>query len=264
MKGTPPWIAMPKSCSTSSEISGLSTTYVCVLTSSPVRRIAPISAVPSDEPRFVAVYCSPPASPRDRASTEDWMTFPSCEASSPIPAAHERQRDAELERVEFGFDGRKHQQEADEQRDHPDADDAPRRPHRRQARPGERARHQGNRQRQQRDARLERVVAEHDLQEERHREQHARRQQVLHHVHRQPGGQRRNAEKSRCERASASPACRAVRSRCTRTRGAPGRPSPGTASATGPAAQSVSSWGGSSPTGSPAARRTRSTRDPSR
>ena len=43
-------------------------------------------AVPSEDPRFWAVPWSPPASLVFVGATEDMITFPSCEASSPAPA----------------------------------------------------------------------------------------------------------------------------------------------------------------------------------
>ena len=52
---------------------------------SPDSTIAPSRATPSDEPSCWPVNCSPPASPRPEASTEDCTTLPSWEASSPMP-----------------------------------------------------------------------------------------------------------------------------------------------------------------------------------
>ncbi len=51
----------------------------------PVITIAPISAVPSEEPSCWAVYCNPPASLRSLSCTADCTTLPSCETTSPIP-----------------------------------------------------------------------------------------------------------------------------------------------------------------------------------
>ena len=45
----------------------------------------PISAVPSDAPRFCAVPCSPPASFVSSGGAEDMITLPSCDISSPAP-----------------------------------------------------------------------------------------------------------------------------------------------------------------------------------
>ena len=47
--------------------------------------MAPSRATPSDEPSCWPVNCSPPASPRPEASTEDCTTLPSWEAMSPMP-----------------------------------------------------------------------------------------------------------------------------------------------------------------------------------
>lgn len=49
-------------------------------------RIEPISAVPSDEPRFWNTPWSPPTSLVSFSVTLDMLTFPSCEASSPRAA----------------------------------------------------------------------------------------------------------------------------------------------------------------------------------
>ena len=51
----------------------------------PAMTMAPMSATPSDEPSCCEVYCSPPASLRPEASTDDCTTLPSCEASRPMP-----------------------------------------------------------------------------------------------------------------------------------------------------------------------------------
>jgi hypothetical protein len=44
---------------------------------------APASAVPSDAPRLVIVFCTPPTSPLCSSGTDDTVTLPSCEASVP-------------------------------------------------------------------------------------------------------------------------------------------------------------------------------------
>ena len=61
--------------------------------STPVRKdelraamtIAPVSAVPTEMPRLVTVFCRPPTSPLCSSGTEETVTLPSCEASAPIP-----------------------------------------------------------------------------------------------------------------------------------------------------------------------------------
>ena len=53
--------------------------------SSPSSSTEPISAVPSDAPRFCAVPCRPPASFVSSAGAEDMITLPSCDMSSPAP-----------------------------------------------------------------------------------------------------------------------------------------------------------------------------------
>ena len=45
----------------------------------------PISAVPIEAPRLVAVFCSPPTSAVSLSDTADTVTAPSCEASAPRP-----------------------------------------------------------------------------------------------------------------------------------------------------------------------------------
>jgi hypothetical protein len=51
----------------------------------PAMRTDPASAVPSDAPRFVMVFCSPPTSPVTSSGTDETVTAPSCEASAPTP-----------------------------------------------------------------------------------------------------------------------------------------------------------------------------------
>ena len=46
----------------------------------------PASAVPSDAPRFVSVFCRPPTSPVFSSDTADTVTAPSCDASAPMPS----------------------------------------------------------------------------------------------------------------------------------------------------------------------------------
>jgi hypothetical protein len=48
-------------------------------------RIAPISAVPSDAPRFWAVPCRPPASLVCAGGADEMITLPSCDARRPAP-----------------------------------------------------------------------------------------------------------------------------------------------------------------------------------
>jgi len=70
---------------TSVGIAGLYSTRSTNPCVSPARRIAPMSAVPNDAPRFWAVPWRPPASLVRDGSTDDMMTLPSCEARSPAP-----------------------------------------------------------------------------------------------------------------------------------------------------------------------------------
>ena len=46
----------------------------------------PISAVPNEAPRLVAVFCSPPTSAVSASDTAETVTAPSCEASAPSPS----------------------------------------------------------------------------------------------------------------------------------------------------------------------------------
>ena len=46
--------------------------------------IAPVSAVPTEMPRLVTVFWSPPTSPLCVLGTEETVTLPSCEASAPF------------------------------------------------------------------------------------------------------------------------------------------------------------------------------------
>ena len=48
--------------------------------------IDPASAVPSEAPRFVIVFWTPPTSGLSSSGTADTVTLPSCDASAPIPS----------------------------------------------------------------------------------------------------------------------------------------------------------------------------------
>ena len=63
---------------------GSSATLAVKAVARPVITIAPISAVPSEQPSFCAVYCSPPASPRSLLRRRLTM-LPSWTTSRPIP-----------------------------------------------------------------------------------------------------------------------------------------------------------------------------------
>ena len=71
------------------------------LASTPLRTIEvrvaiitdPMRAVPSEAPRFKAVFCSPPTSELSLSGTDDTVTAPSCEASAPNAKAHDQERD---------------------------------------------------------------------------------------------------------------------------------------------------------------------------
>ena len=69
----------------STGIASLSSMLFTNAVESPPSRNAPMSAVPSDAPRFCAVPWSPPAWFVCDASTEDMITLPTCDASSPTP-----------------------------------------------------------------------------------------------------------------------------------------------------------------------------------
>ena len=134
---------------------------------SPDSTIAPSRATPSEEPSCWPVNCSPPASPRPEASTEDWTTLPSWEASSPIPTPSTRHRPGEARRCRARAGSWP-------------AAAAPRpwtitRPARtidadreacRQPRPGRRGDEHRHRHGEHAESRLERVEAEHQLQVE--------------------------------------------------------------------------------------------------
>jgi hypothetical protein len=49
-------------------------------------RNEPASAVPSEAPRLVAVFCTPPTSGLWSSGTAETVTAPSCDASAPIPS----------------------------------------------------------------------------------------------------------------------------------------------------------------------------------
>ena len=45
----------------------------------------PATAVPTEMPRLLKVFCRPPTSPVSSAGTADTVTLPSCEARQPMP-----------------------------------------------------------------------------------------------------------------------------------------------------------------------------------
>ena len=64
---------------------GSPATFAVKALSRPVITIAPSSAVPSEEPSCIAVFCKPPASLRSSSPTADWTTLPSWETTRPMP-----------------------------------------------------------------------------------------------------------------------------------------------------------------------------------
>ena len=84
--GMPSCAACAICSSTGGEIAGFCSTRSTKPVVSAAISTEPMSAVPSEAPRFCAVPCSPPASLVCSGSTEDMITLPSWDSISPAPA----------------------------------------------------------------------------------------------------------------------------------------------------------------------------------
>ena len=107
--------------------SGLSVMRSLKPVASAASRTAPMIAVPSEDPRFCAVPWSPPASLVCVGATDDMITFPSCEASSPAPAPISASAILKPGVVELHVERREHHDRADADGDQPDPRDRARR-----------------------------------------------------------------------------------------------------------------------------------------
>ena len=103
--------------------------------STPVRKeelraammIAPVSAVPTEMPRLVTVFCRPPTSPLCSSGTEETVTLPSCEASAPIPRPARSSGKVTISGPRPGLEGADHDHQPGEHAEEAEADDPARR-----------------------------------------------------------------------------------------------------------------------------------------
>ena len=140
---------------------------------------APASAVPIDAPRLVKVFWMPPTSPLCSSGTADTVTAPSWEASAPMPRPARSSgtvticcADTELEGGHQGHDAREERQEA--QAHHP-----PRRGLREEPRHPDCCQQQGDRERHDPQAGVDRAEPEGHREEERHAEEQTGLEQEL-------------------------------------------------------------------------------------
>ena len=96
--------------------------------------IEPASAVPSEAPRFVIVFWTPPTSGLSSSGTADTVTAPSCEASAPMPSPISSIGTNTISAPAVGVEPAEQDDGAGEQREEPAADDQPRRDVREQPR----------------------------------------------------------------------------------------------------------------------------------
>ena len=172
--------------------------------------MAPISAVPSEEPRLCAAPWSPPASDALSSPTDDITTFPSCETIRPTPAAEERERDRKGRAVEVRIDRGHRPDQADEEEQEADPDDSLRRDAIGRARPDDGGDHHRDRDGQELDPGLERVVADHELEVERQDEERPRHEEVGGDEHREAAAKLRDLQHSRAKERLASPLFQAL------------------------------------------------------
>ena len=162
---------------------------------------APISAV-AEAPRLSEVPWSPPASPPREGSTDDMITLPTCEASSPRPAPSSASPIAEAPSVQLRPDEVEQDRFADEHRGDAALDDQLRRVTSRDRGAADREDEHRYRHRQDRLAGLEGVEAEHRLQVQRDHEEGALDDERLAPLHHQPGPHPRDL-RQRADRAMA-------------------------------------------------------------
>ena len=122
--------------------------------------IEPASAVPSEAPRLVIVFCTPPTSGLSSSGTAETVTAPSCEASAPIPSPIRSIGTKTISGPASASSAAEQDDGAGEQREQAAADDEPRRDVREEARDADRGDEQRDRERQQPGAGLERRQAE--------------------------------------------------------------------------------------------------------
>ena len=179
----------------------------------------PISAVPSEAPRFCAVPCRPPASLVLAGSTDDMITLPSCDSSSPAPTPNSASATANCRLVQLDVDRRRAgARDATTSASEPGLRDALGREAGGEPRPGMRRDEHRHRHREQPLAGLEGVEAEHHLEVDGQHEERAEQDQLLHHQRRQARAQRRGSAAASGRAACRGPA-RSRRSSQMRERG---------------------------------------------
>ena len=154
----------------------------------------PMSAVPSDEPRFWKTPCRPPTSLDSVSLTLDMLTLPSWVASRPSAAPARNIPTPNGTALQFEVDRTEQQYRAQHEHHLSRAHDATRRPARGEARADDREEDERDRERKDPDARLECVEAECHLQVHGHHEEQSGGHCVLGAQHREAAAQRRDAE----------------------------------------------------------------------
>ena len=144
-------------CCAAAGTAGLSVMRSLKPVASDASSTAPMIAVPSEDPRFWAVPCSPPASLDCVGRDGGHDHVAELRGEQPGARADQRQRDLEAGVVELHVERRQHHHGADADRDQPDLRDRARRAPRRHARAEQREYEHRDRQRQQALAGLERV-----------------------------------------------------------------------------------------------------------
>ena len=90
-------------------------------------RIEPARAVPSEAPRFVIVFWTPPTSGLSSSGTAETVTAPSCEASAPIPSPISSIGTKTISGAGVRVERGEQHDRSGEQREQAAADDEPRR-----------------------------------------------------------------------------------------------------------------------------------------
>ena len=133
----------------------------------------PASAVPSDAPSWVAVFCSPPTSELFSSGTAETVTAPSCDASAPMPRPMMSSGTNTIDESAPDLEAGDESHDAGDEGQQADAHHPARVGLRAKARDADRGDQKRQRERQQADAGLHRRHAEHHREEQRHDEEHA-------------------------------------------------------------------------------------------
>ena len=134
---------------------------------------APARAVPIEAPSWVPVFCSPPTSPLFSSGTADTVTLPSCEAIAPSPEPASSSGQVMISGPAPTSSRATRSTRPGEQRHEAEVDDPPRRGVRAQLGDAHGEEQQGQRQRQQPHAGLDRRQPERDREEQRDHEEDA-------------------------------------------------------------------------------------------